>query len=46
MVEALENRKKLGKGELSSSAFAMKIGQAVITDDQKPVVSPSRRATS
>lgn len=31
----LEQRKKLGKGELSSIAFAMKIGQAVMTDDQK-----------
>lgn len=34
-VQVLESRKKLGKGELSSIAFAMKIGQAVITDDQK-----------
>jgi hypothetical protein len=34
-VGALESRKRLGKGELSSIAFAMKIGQAVITDDQK-----------
>jgi hypothetical protein len=31
----LESRKRLGKGELSSIAFAMKIGQAVITDDMK-----------
>ena len=31
----LESRKRLGKGELSSIAFAMKIGQAVITDDLK-----------
>ncbi|BEU70634.1 MULTISPECIES: hypothetical protein [Ralstonia solanacearum species complex] len=34
-VQVLESRKRLGKGELSSIAFAMKIGQAVITDDQK-----------
>ncbi len=34
-VELLERRKVLGKGELSSIAFAMKIMQAVITDDQK-----------
>jgi hypothetical protein len=34
-VRLLESRKRLGKGELSSIAFAMKIGQAVITDDQK-----------
>lgn len=34
-LRVLESRKKLGKGELSSIAFAMKIGQAVITDDQK-----------
>lgn len=34
-VELLEKRKRLGKGELSSIAFAMKIRQAVITDDQK-----------
>ena len=34
-VQVLESRKKLGKGELSSVAFAMKIGQAVMTDDQK-----------
>lgn len=34
-VKVLENRRRLGKGELSSIAFAMKIGQAVITDDQK-----------
>lgn len=34
-IKVLENRKKLGKGELSSVAFAMKIGQAVITDDIK-----------
>src|SRR5450830_1779393 len=31
----LESRKRLGKGELSSIAFAMRIQQAVITDDQK-----------
>lgn len=34
-VKVLESRKHLGKGELSSIAFAMKIGQAVITDDMK-----------
>jgi hypothetical protein len=31
----LEQRKKLGKGELSSIAFAMKTGLAFLTDDQK-----------
>ena len=34
-IGLLESRKKLGKGELSSIAFAAKINQAVITDDQK-----------
>jgi predicted nucleic acid-binding protein len=34
-VELLESRKRLGKGELSSIAFAMKIGHAIITDDKK-----------
>lgn len=34
-ITLLESRKRLGKGELSSIAFAMKIGQAVITDDMK-----------
>ncbi|EYC52146.1 hypothetical protein AZ34_14460 [Hylemonella gracilis str. Niagara R] len=34
-IEVLEKRKKLGKGELSSIAFAMKIRQGVITDDRK-----------
>ena len=34
-IKLLESRKKLGKGELSSIAFAMKIGQAIITDDMK-----------
>ncbi len=34
-IKVLESRKRLGKGELSSIAFAMKIGQAVITDDMK-----------
>ena len=34
-IKLLESRKRLGKGELSSVAFAMKIGQAVITDDMK-----------
>ena len=34
-IKILESRKRLGKGELSSIAFAMKIGQAIITDDMK-----------
>ena len=34
-VKVLESRKRLGKGELSAIAFAMKTGQAVITDDKK-----------
>ena len=34
-MKILESRRRLGKGELSSIAFAMKIGQAVITDDMK-----------
>jgi len=34
-IQVLESRKRLGKGELSSIAFAMKINQAVITDDMK-----------
>ena len=34
-ITLLESRKRLGKGELSSIAFAMKIGQAIITDDRK-----------
>ena len=34
-VEILANRKRLGKGELSSIAFAMKTSQAFMTDDQK-----------
>ncbi|NDP64785.1 hypothetical protein [Polaromonas sp.] len=34
-IRVLQSRKNLGKGELSSIAFAMKIGQAVITDDVK-----------
>ena len=34
-IRLLESRKRLGKGELSSIAFAMKTGQAVITDDKK-----------
>lgn len=34
-TELLENRKRLGKGELSSIAFAMKTRQALLTDDQK-----------
>jgi len=35
MVSALEERKRLGKGELSSIALAMRLYQAVITDDRK-----------
>lgn len=34
-IELLEQRKRLGKGELSAIAFAMKIRQAVLTDDQR-----------
>jgi len=34
-VEILENRKRLGAGELSSIAMAMKTRQAFLTDDQK-----------
>ena len=34
-IELLENRKTLGKGELSSIAFALKTRQAFLTDDQK-----------
>lgn len=34
-VKILESRKRLGMGEISSIAFAMRIGQAVLTDDQK-----------
>lgn len=34
-IRILESRKRLGKGELSSIAFAIKIGQAFITDDRK-----------
>jgi len=33
-VRVLESRKRLSKGELSSIAFARKIGQAFLTDDQ------------
>jgi hypothetical protein len=33
-VEILERRKKLGKGELSSIAFAKRTGQAFLTDDK------------
>lgn len=33
-VSRLESRKRLGKGELSSIAFAMSRGMAVLTDDQ------------
>ena len=31
----MEKRKKLGKGELSSIAFAIKVRQGFITDDRK-----------
>ena len=34
-VEVLESRKNLGKGELSSIAFAKRTNQAFLTDDQK-----------
>jgi len=34
-VKVLESRKRLGMGEISAIAFAMRIGQAVLTDDQK-----------
>ena len=34
-IEILENRKKLGKGELSSIAFARKTQLAFMTDDVK-----------
>ena len=34
-IKLLESRHNLGKGELSSIAFAMKTNQAVITDDQR-----------
>lgn len=33
-LATLAGRKRLGKGELSAVAFAMKINQAVLTDDQ------------
>lgn len=34
-VKVLAERRRLGMGEISSIAFAMKIGHAVLTDDQK-----------
>jgi hypothetical protein len=34
-IKLLESRKRLGKGELSSIALAMKVGQAVMTDDKR-----------
>ena len=34
-ISLLENRKRLGKGELSSIAFSNKIRQSFITDDNK-----------
>lgn len=33
-IDLLERRKRLGKGELSSIAFALKTRQAFLTDDQ------------
>lgn len=33
-IQLLENRKKLGKGELSAIAFALKVHQAFLSDDQ------------
>lgn len=38
VVQILNNRKRLGKGELASAALAYKIRQALLTDDQ-----PARR---
>ena len=50
-IKILESRKRLGKGELSPIALAMKVRQAVITDDMKTsrsghgvLVVPSLRA--
>jgi hypothetical protein len=37
-VANLEARKRLGKGELSSLAFAMRIRQAFISDDRKAII--------
>jgi len=34
-IQLLESRQRLGMGEVSSIAFAMKTNQAVITDDQR-----------
>lgn len=34
-IEVLERRRNLGKGELSSIAYAKKIDKAIMTDDQK-----------
>ncbi len=34
-IEILERRRNLGKGELSTIAFAKKINQAIMTDDKK-----------
>ena len=34
-IERVSSRKRLGKGELSTLAFAMKYGQAFLSDDQK-----------
>lgn len=51
-IEILESRKKLGKGELSIIAFAKKINQGIMTDDQQArklgesVLSKSRVQTT
>jgi hypothetical protein len=37
VVELLERRRRLGKGELSTIAFAMKTRQMVMTDDTKAI---------
>ncbi len=34
-IDRLSSRKRLGKGELSALAFALKTGQAFLSDDQK-----------
>lgn len=51
-ISLLENRKRLGKGELSALAFALKTSQAFLTDDQKArkfaseILSDSRTQTT
>ncbi len=42
-VGVLEERKRLGKGELSSIAFALKINQGFLSDDQKAVTLAVQR---